>query len=518
MNTFFVTFQDLEQTENKEQFILETIQEFINSSEYSDMSTAEIYILGENSAIDERPKWKVTKTGKQIDLNKNVVKSNYLHRFILQINQYLLTNGVSLEDENMKAMLGNGFDKTFESAGKSSLIFGKSYLYKNYDAKKKTNRIVMFPAMQFIPIVDERTSEPKAGIRFWQLTPDKPLQIEFYELDGVTDYEEDMEIENTLIQLRPKRPYKIKANVFNLESGDMEIDGGENYDKLPIVVFKGNDYGRTALSEPIKTKIDAIDRIMTDFDNTLERAKDVYWAISNFGGDKEEALALIADLNEIFAAFPPSDGTGHTSAEPHTIQIPYQARLTAIDLLRKELYADFMVLNMDTITGGSLTNVAINVASFNLSLTVAQFENQAFEAVRKLLELDGIETENIKFKKQSISNATEDINNILAQYDKGLIDMETALDKFENIDLDEKETVMKRLKDSPNEKRIKMLIDLKSEGAIDTLTLLEETKLFDAARIKVIMDRLALEELGIPNEEDAVPDEVINTEIIDESI
>lgn len=34
-------------------------------------------------------------------------------------------------------------------------------------------------------------------------------------------------------------------------------------------------------------------------------------------------------------------------ADPHTIQVPYQARLTAIDLLRKELYADFMVLNKE---------------------------------------------------------------------------------------------------------------------------------------------------------------------------
>lgn len=41
---------------------------------------------------------------------------------------------------------------------------------------------------EFVPLHDEEDDALKAGIRFCQIAPDKPLRMTLYELDGYTEY------------------------------------------------------------------------------------------------------------------------------------------------------------------------------------------------------------------------------------------------------------------------------------------------------------------------------------------
>jgi hypothetical protein len=71
-----------------------------------------------------------------------------------------------------------------------------------------------------------------------------------------------------------------------------------------------------------------------------------------------------------------------------------------------------MALNLDELTGGSLTNVAIKAAMANLNLKADRYEWQAFAFCQRMLQLLGVETENIAFRRQTISNDTEIIEAI----------------------------------------------------------------------------------------------------------
>ena len=124
------------------------------------------------------------------------------------------------------------------------------------------------------------------------------------------------------------------------------------------------------------------------------------------------------------ANFTDGSGSGAT-AEPHTIEVPYMARREALDLLERALYQDYMALDMDAITGGSLTNVAIRAAAANLNLKADRYEWQVRQFVQDLLRLIGHPTEDIRFTRQTITNESEVVKDIYAM--RGDIDQRTAL-------------------------------------------------------------------------------------------
>ena len=93
-------------------------------------------------------------------------------------------------------------------------------------------------------------------------------------------------------------------------------------------------------------------------------------------------------INELKLVVNQNDGTGGgASAEPHTVDVPYAARKEALELLKKALYADYMAGDMDAMTGGSLTNVAIKATMANLDMKASRYEWQAFKFVQDVLKL-----------------------------------------------------------------------------------------------------------------------------------
>ena len=80
---------------------------------------------------------------------------------------------------------------------------------------------------------------------------------------------------------------------------------------------------------------------------------------------------------------------------------------------------------MDELTGGSLTNVAIMAATTNLNLKCDHYEWQAFRFVQQVLALIGVDTEEITFQRQQITNKSETVQDIYAM--RADIDRETAL-------------------------------------------------------------------------------------------
>ena len=137
---------------------------------------------------------------------------------------------------------------------------------------------------------------------------------------------------------------------------------------------------------------------------------------------------------------------GCSSKSANTIQLwdPAEEQAqAALEILQKQLYSDFMALSMEELTGGSLTNVAIETAMLNLNLKADRYEWQCFAFVQKVLRLLGIETEEIKFKRQTISNRSEMVSDISLMRD--YIDQETALKINPYIDQEEIPEILNRL-------------------------------------------------------------------------
>ena len=126
-----------------------------------------------------------------------------------------------------------------------------------------------------------------------------------------------------------------------------------------------------------------------------------------------------------------------------------------------------MAVNMDEITGGSLSNVAIRSATANLVLKADRYEWQVFRFVQHVLALLGIQTEQITFKRQTIANETEIIQNIVAMRQD--IDHETALKLYPNIMQEEIKQIMEnvaaeRMTGAPSVEELERLLKEQNNG------------------------------------------------------
>lgn len=441
-----VTYQDWLAAADRDRLLLTAIDRYKSSRDFRGALEAGDYFRGCNAAVARKTILRARKietrdasgrkrirTGTE-DVVGNRIGSGFLFRFITQQNQFLLANGCILRDSETKARLGADFDHQLAALGERALIHGVSWGFWNVD-HLEVLETARDSRSGFFALMDEMTDEAMLGIQFWQITPDKPMYIRLFEMDGVTVFKVEKSL---LIPMMPKRPYIVTLRSDAL--GD-EVLSTANYQRLPIIPLYANTERHSELTPAIKAKIDAYDNILSDFADNLDRANDVYWVLNNFGGTTDDIAQMLEEIQRIKAVANLSDGSGSSStAEPHTIEVPYAARQTALDILERALYQDYMALNIDALTGGSLTNVAIRAATANLNLKADRYEWQVFRFVQQLLALLGVTTEEIRFQRQCIANESETVADIAAM--RPDIDRRTALKLNPYIQPEEIDTLL----------------------------------------------------------------------------
>ncbi len=422
-------YQDWAACPEKEPWLVDAIETYRSSGPFRRALEAEQYFRGENPAIARKTLLQARKIetrdehGRKhvrsgvADVVGNRIGSSFLYRFVCQENQMLLQNGCLLPS-NIKAKLGCDFDRQLEQLGERALVQGVAWgLWNN-------GHLEVIPLARdglsgFLPLMDEMTGEIRAGVQFWQTEIQRDLFFRLFEEDGYTLYR----VKNhTAERLTPKEEYR--QTLCRDALGEKLCREG-NWGRLPLIPLRANGEGRSELSPSVKAKIDAYDRILSDFADNLDRANDVYWVLNNFGGTTEDIAEMLGEINRLKAVANISDGAGGATAEPRTIEVPYQARQTALTILEKELYLDAMALDTEALTAGSLTNVAIRAASANLNLKCDRYEWQLNRFVHELLTMLGMETEEIRFQRQQIANDAETVETIYKM--RTDIDRETAL-------------------------------------------------------------------------------------------
>nr|DAG25132.1 MAG TPA: PORTAL PROTEIN [Caudoviricetes sp.] len=418
-----LTYQDFEtlRSQGIEVFIKKAIQEFQSSEFYRRGLKAHLYYKGDNDIL-HRLQWFYDSTGLKREDNfkaNNQVPCEFYKKITKQLNSYLLANGVTVEDK-IKDNLPRKFDIKIQKAGLYAILAGCSwtYCYKNNDGKFDLD---VFSGIEFIPLFDEFTGQVKAGIRYFRIDENKPYNVEFYELDGITRLREEKKTGNFYI-VEEKRAYITNKKVTAFSE---EITGSKNFGLLPVIPFWGNDIKESSLTTALKNKIDLYDIIESDFGNNLEDSKDVYWVLKNYNG--QDLGEFLADYKYYKSIKVDDDG----DATPHTLEVPYQARQTALEIIKKDIYDSAMALDTSVLSGGSLTNIAIKAMMTDLDLKADDFENEALDYMDNLLllyrEITGDTTETkVNFIRRGIVNDTEIVENIVKM--RNDISQRTALE------------------------------------------------------------------------------------------
>lgn len=339
--------------------------------------------------------------------------SNFFNRFVTQENQYLLGNGVILENDGNKSRLGTDFDQRVQEAGRNALVQGVGFGFWNFD------HLEALKLTEFVPLYDEENGALMAGIRFWQIAPDKPLRATLYELDGFTEYlkkkTEDIQIKE------PKRAYRQIEETSEMD-GSTIYDLG-NYPGFPIVPLWANTHRQSELVG-MREAIDCYDLIKSGFANDLDDASMIYWTLQNAGGMDDVSLKQFVERLKTVKAAAVDDGV---TAEAHTMDVPYQSRVAYLERLEHDLYRDAQILDIDSLSAAAKTATEINAAYQPMDNKVDQYEYCVLDFLQGIFKIAGIE-DNPTFKRSKITNQLEQTQMVLmaAQY----LDDETILNKM----------------------------------------------------------------------------------------
>ena len=463
------TYQDLikvgEDEKERITFVRGAINDHKASELYRDAVTAYDYFRKRNVTISQFQKMLYTMSGAQVPDNysSNYKFSNsFFQIFVRQRNSHLLGNGVTFNDDATKDKLGGeSFDEVMIKAGEYALWGGVAFGFYNLD------HVDVFKVTEFVPLIGEEDGGLHAGIRFWQIDSGKPLRATLYEEDGYTDYIWTKDDDGKV--LSEKKPYK--EIVQTSEADGEEIIDGENYPGFPIVPLWGNNEHQSEIIG-LREKIDGYDLIQSGFANDLTDASQIYWTITNAGGMDDVDLARFLERMHIVKAATVDDSGAQ--AEAHTLEIPYQARMQALQDLRDSLYRDAMALDTDKISAGNITATAINAAYDNLTLACDAYEACVTEFIRGILKLIGVE-DSPTYKRSKIVNMSEDTQMVLmaAEY----LDSETVLKHLPFLNPDEIEDILDRNVEEEaerNEDTEESEDDFAEAEGMDTAALLDE--------------------------------------------
>ena len=414
------SYQDLiaasENEAAKMAFVFAAITEHKGTTPYIIALDAEQYYKGLNPRITKYEKIIYDMRGDaHVDkwTPNHKIASNFFNFAITQENQYLLGNGATFTKDDTKAKLGDDFDIRLQDLGKKALVGGVAFGFFNLD------HIDTFSLLEFVPLYDEENGALRAGIRFWQVSPDKPMRATLYEEDGYTDY---IRANDKSAMLHEKRPYKLKVRTS--EADGEEIYDGENYPTFPIVPLWGNDKKQSELVGRQGT-IDAFDLLNSNLVNNLDEANYIYWVLTNCGGmDEMDDAKFIEQLKTTHVAH--ADGDSGATAEAHTIEAPYQASESAIQTIQRRLYEDFMCLDVNSLSAANKTATEIKAAYQPLDSKCDMYEYCVIEFVQKILELAGID-DKVTFTRSKVVNKSDEINTLLAA--QAYLDDETIVEQ-----------------------------------------------------------------------------------------
>lgn len=400
------TFQDLlklgQDETSRKSFVLEAIDEHKKTNLYRTAATAEEYDRRENTTIKHFRKLLYTTAGAAVDnpfQANHKLASGFFPRFVNQQNQFLLGNGLQLQDHDNKKRLGKNFDQQLQKLGHAALVEGVAFGFWN------NGKLHVFRLTEFVPLYDEENGALMAGIRFWQVNKDKPLRATLYEVDGYTEY---MHTDKGTQTLKEKRAYVYK--IRQSEAYGDEIYDGENYPTFPIIPLWGNRHHQSELIG-MREQIDCYDLIKSGFANDLDNASMIYWIVQNAGGMDDTELARFLDrMRTVGAASVDADNGAAVSS--HTMDVPYESRTAYLESLEAGMYADFQALDVSKLMGGDKTATEIQAAYEPMNMKADMYEYCILEFLEDLFAMLEID-DTPMFQRDIISNQLEHTQMVL---------------------------------------------------------------------------------------------------------
>lgn len=453
------------------------------------------YYEAKHDILDYEMFWIDAEGNPQRDLYRSNIRIShpFFTELVDQQVQYMLSGPsfVSSKDERLNDELSAYFDDKFISELQETLTdttvkgSGTMYAYMGRDGKSH------FLSADSMGVIDVRAEDTDDGcdyvIYHYLDRVDKGRKtierIEVWDKDRTWYYvrEDGGTIEPDDSKEINPRPHIVYSKGDN--DTDLYYEGNGGYGFIPFFRLD-NNRKQTGNLAPVKDLIDDYDLMACGLSNNLQDIQEGIYVIKGYqGSNLEEMIQNI----RVKKAVRTSD-TGDVDIK--TIDVPYEARKTKLELDEKNIYRFGMGFNSSQVGDGNITNIVIKSRYALLDLKCNKLEIRLKSFLRQILDVvldeinaklsTGYTQEDIKieFSREVMTNAsdnaqidlakaqtkTQEINNFLNA--ASIIGNDTALKgicEILDLDYDEiKEELKKENSDGLNEAVEKMISELGS--------------------------------------------------------
>lgn len=243
--------------------------------------------------------------------------------------------------------------------------------------------------------------------------------------------------------------------VLNSSSGETEYSSlyRHEWGEVPFIFFNNNDEMVSDLSD-IKELIDSYDKIYSGFVNDLEDIQELIFVLTNYGGEAENAAAVLEEMKTKKVITVESEGADDRSGvSTLAIDIPVEAREKALTMTRKAIFEQGMAIDPDPQNFGNSSGVALrylySLLELKTGMMQTEFEVSFNHLIRALLRCYGKTAEKIiqTWTRTAVSNDTELAT--IASTSKGIISDETIVKNHPWVkDPDEELKLLKKQRES----------------------------------------------------------------------
>ena len=397
------------------------VQNYRNSEKYEYMRYGEDYYKSRNTEIMKRRKQVYLPGLNTVQENpfgsNHKLPSGHFKRIVDQKVQYLLGNGLKMDDKELELLDGyfkaenehTGIGETLIDLGVEASKKSEAWLFAYRENKKLKFKVI--PSEQITPVYDDSGNLVEV-IRGYTING-KEVRL-------VTDETEERRYEKVKDPVTNKVEYQlvdIYGHYRTYEAFNGQIVGEpkqHSFSRIPYLKLS-NTKDETSDLYRIKPLIDVYDIINSDFANNIDDMQEAFLTLKGYSGDAKNLAEFMKELKALKVLAVAEDG----EAGVHQLQIPTEARTVFLDRLKNEIYDASMAVDLKNVAGGSnITNVYINSMFADLDLKADQFENE----VRKFLYtlIDFINTNDRKnisydfsFERSMIMNRMEAVEMLL---------------------------------------------------------------------------------------------------------
>lgn len=369
---------------------IDEIRTFIDrdrtSSKKKDARTGERYYNGDNDIRHYRIFY-IDKDGNaQEDKTRSNIKkpSNFFKENVDECVNYFLSGEdriVRSDDPALQMYLDEYFDDEFKDEFGDLLSYvirqGRAWLY---GFKNKEDRL-SFKAcgnIEIIQVEGKYASDKKDHIIYHytehDITEDKIItKIQDWTDEFTVYYEErDGEIKQDKyyeINPRPHIIYKDAKNNLTYET----------FGFIPFWDIENNRMHEGDL-KTIKEHIDDYDLMNCGLSNDLVDLSQGFYVVKGFQGDNIEELIHNLKARKHIGVAPDGD------VDVKTVNIPYEARKTQMEIDEKNIYRFGFAFNSNNVGDGNITNIVIKSRYTLLDLKCEALEKRAKKLLKKILE------------------------------------------------------------------------------------------------------------------------------------